>query len=451
VTVTNASSAPPSSGALPSKGPVVVHVFGRTDVGRTREHNEDAFAVADLTANRATLHADVRTHISGERGSLFMVADGMGGAAAGEIASAMAVDVVLRELERLWVNATRHDPAAFAQALKRATAAANAEINAFATQHPEYRGMGTTATIAGLLGDTLYLAQVGDSRAYLIRDGVARQLTKDQSLMQKLVEAGEMTEEEAEHSERRNIILQALGPETSVKVDLTHQVVRRGDVLVLCSDGLSGQVGKDEIARVVSEEHDLVTVCKRLVDQANENGGPDNITVIAARFDGDGLEVAGQTDEVGYAVFPLPDTGQHPALPPPLTGVERPAPDGPPAPLALGSALAEFADTLPPESFEPFESFTVPDANAGSGGYASDPLSPVATAPPVSDERRMRGMAIAIALLAVLVAGAAWFVWETARDVVPRARDTVAPAAPTTPAPSRPTNSTPANRASPRS
>jgi serine/threonine protein phosphatase PrpC len=435
VTVTNASSAPPDSGALPTRGPVVVHVFGRTDVGRTREHNEDAFAVADLTANRATLHPDVRTHISGERGSLFMVADGMGGAAAGEIASAMAVDVVLRELERLWITASRHDAEAFAQALKRATASANAEINAFATQHPEYRGMGTTATIAGLLGDTLYLAQVGDSRAYLIRESVARQLTKDQSLMQKLVEAGELTEEEAEHSERRNIILQALGPESSVKVDLTHQVVRRGDVLVLCSDGLSGQVTKDEIARVVSEEHDLVSVCKRLVDRANENGGPDNITVIAARFDGDGLEVAGQTDEVGHSVFPLPDTGQHPALPVPNTSG---APDGNGPIIRAGAPTSSgsYLESLPPETFEPFESFTVPDSDADVTARALEPTpqSPTAAVPAVSAARRTRGMAIAIALLAVLVAGVAWYAWEAAQDVVPRARGTPAP----TPQPPQP-------------
>mgnify|MGYP003347948705 CR=1 FL=1 len=101
-----------------------------------------------------------------------------------------------------------------------------------AAEHPENRGMGTTATIAGILGDTLFLAQVGDSRGYLIRRGVAQQITKDQSLMQKLVEAGELTAEEAEVSDRRNIILQALGPESTVKVDLTHQQVRRGDVLV---------------------------------------------------------------------------------------------------------------------------------------------------------------------------------------------------------------------------
>jgi serine/threonine protein phosphatase PrpC len=427
VTVTKASSASRPSGALPSKGPVVVHVFGRTDVGRTRDHNEDAFAVADLTANRATLHPDVRTHISGERGTLFMVADGMGGAAAGEIASAMAIDVVLRELERLWIAAPRHDAAAFAQALKRATAVANAEINAFATHHPEYRGMGTTATIAGLLGDTLYLAQVGDSRAYLIREGVARQLTKDQSLMQKLVEAGELTEEEAEQSERRNIILQALGPEASVKVDLTHQTVRRGDVLVLCSDGLSGQVGKDEIARIVSEEHDLVAACKRLVDRANEAGGPDNITVIAARFDGDGLEVAGQGDEVGHNVFPLPDTGSNPALPAPDRETS-----GSGADTTSGSAFGllgrrEEPDPLAAEPFHPLEAFTAPESEAPGGAVPADTAAP--PPPDVSPARRTRGMAIAVALLVVLVVGAAWYAWRTANEVVPRPRDTTAPAA----------------------
>src|SRR5204863_7999097 len=153
----------------------------------------------------------------------------------------------------------------FVRSIKRATAAANQQIHAFAASHTEYRGMGTTATVAGLLGDMLYVAQVGDSRAYLVRDGVARQITKDQSLMQKLIEAGELTEEEAEHSERRNIILQALGPEANIKVDLTQQIVRSGDALVLCSDGLSGQVTKDDIGTVVTEEKDLMTACKRLI------------------------------------------------------------------------------------------------------------------------------------------------------------------------------------------
>ena len=114
--------------------------------------------------------------------------------------------------------------------------------------------MGTTATVAGVLGSVLYLAQVGDSRAYLVRGGVATQLTKDQSLMQRLVDAGELTEEEAEHSERRNIILQALGPDARIRVDLTWQELCRGDTLVICSDGLSGQVKREEIGQLVKSQ-----------------------------------------------------------------------------------------------------------------------------------------------------------------------------------------------------
>ncbi len=313
-------------------GAIIVHVFGKTDVGRTREHNEDAFVVADLSTDNATLQPEVRTHVGGPKGSLFMVADGMGGAAAGEIASAMATDTVLQELRDRWLVSPESTSDAFARALKQATKTANERINQFAGSHPEYRGMGTTATIAGLLGDTLYVAQVGDSRAYIVRDGLAIQITKDQSLMQKLVEAGELTEEEAEHSDRRNIILQALGPETSIKVDLTHQSIRRGDTLVLCSDGLSTQIGKDEIARIVVAEPDLTAACRALIDRANENGGPDNITVILARFDGVGLSSAQSDDQVGHRVFPLHDSGRSPmssTMPPdtptvPLPVVPRP-------------------------------------------------------------------------------------------------------------------------------
>jgi len=293
---------------------VVVRVFGRTDVGRTRDHNEDAFVVADLTTGNATLIPELLTHAVGERGSLFMVADGMGGAASGEIASSMAVDVVLDQLRERWCgdDAPAPEPAAFAAALRAATEAANAKIHEFAKAHPENRGMGTTATVAGLLGDTLYVAQVGDSRAYLIRDGVARQLTKDQSLMQKLIEAGEITAEEAETSDRRNIILQALGPEAFIKIDLTRQQVRRGDTLVLCSDGLSGQVRPEEIAQLAAEVDDPMALCKQLIDQANASGGPDNITVVVARFDGPGLDHPAAEDEVGHQVYLLENDDQTP-------------------------------------------------------------------------------------------------------------------------------------------
>ncbi|HWG52359.1 MAG TPA: Stp1/IreP family PP2C-type Ser/Thr phosphatase [Gemmatimonadaceae bacterium] len=298
-------------------GDVIVHVFGLTDVGRTREHNEDSFLVVDLTEDNDTLQPEVQTHVGGPRGSLFMVADGLGGAAAGEIASDLAVQTVHEYLRTHWSNSTDEGPEAFAMAIKGAAETANQRIYAYAQEHPENRGLGTTATIAGLLGDTLFLAQVGDSRAYLIRNGEARQITKDQSLMQRLVEAGELTQDEAERSERRNIILQALGPEPSVRIDLTFQTLRRGDTLVLCTDGLSGLVKKDEIAEVVRQEPDLASACRELIERANENGGPDNITVIIARFDGEGLSDAGPDDHIGHAVFPLAGMLDTPSAPQP--------------------------------------------------------------------------------------------------------------------------------------
>ncbi|MEO8335804.1 MAG: Stp1/IreP family PP2C-type Ser/Thr phosphatase [bacterium] len=383
---------------------VFVHVFGRTDVGRTREHNEDAFVVADLTRGNATLQPEVRTHEVGDRGTLFMVADGMGGAAAGEIASAMAIDVVLRELSESLRADAAPDEESYATSLKQATAAANREIHGYALEHPEFRGMGTTATIAAILADTLYLAQVGDSRAYLVRSGKALQITKDQSLMQKLIEAGEITEEEAEQSERRNIILQALGPEANIKVDLTSQTVRKGDTLIICSDGLSGQVRIDEIARVVSEEPDLMSVCKRLIDRANEAGGPDNITVIAARFDGEGLSAPSNGDDVGHRVYRLStDSGQvqaqritSPSIP--STGERRPT-----------SKLAAQHDAVPLE--------------------APERLTPTVPIPQVSMRRKTRGSLIALVLLVILLAGATWWVYSTASSVVkPKADATTTPA-----------------------
>lgn len=292
-----------------SKGSGIrVRVFGKTDVGRTREHNEDCFLVADLTERKASLQPDVREHSVGPKGSLLMVADGMGGAAAGEVASRMATEVVFEHLTDVWLTDDDSTPQQFAFRLKEAIELANTRIHEHATHHPEHRGMGTTATAVGILQDHLYLTQVGDSRAYLIRDGTGIQLTKDQSLMQRLVDAGEITEEEAERSERKNIILQALGPDAKVRVDLTNQQIRRGDAIVLCSDGLSGQVTREEIAEAVSAaEEDLVALCSRLIDLANERGGPDNITVLIARFDGQELQEPGHEDAVGHQVYPLLD------------------------------------------------------------------------------------------------------------------------------------------------
>jgi len=379
----------------------MVNVFGRTDVGRTREHNEDSFVVADLNSNVASLQPSVRAHKSGPKGTLFMVADGMGGAAAGEIASQMATDIVLRELRDNWLPLAQPSPEAFARCLRRATQSANQQIHSYATGHQEYRGMGTTATIAGFLDGVLYLSQVGDSRGYMIRNGIVKQITKDQSLMQKLIEAGELTEEEAALSERRNIILQALGPEAQIKVDLTYQPVAKGDILLLCSDGLSGQITKDDIARVLGEETDLVNACKKLIEIANTNGGPDNITVILSRFEGEGLpEPSDDEDEVGHRPFTIPDTGSTPAVDDRLT-------EGPTSPIRLSS---DARQTLPVASAE---SPTDPGA-----GAPADDAAPAATYDAIDTEsdtaemlpaRRGIGRVITIALLVLLVVAAGWY------------------------------------------
>jgi len=308
------------------QAPVVVQVFAQSDVGRTREHNEDSFIVVNLSEGEPLRFERLIEQPADPAATLFMVADGMGGAAAGEVASATAVDVVLRHLRERLADKKPPEPTELAAELTRAAEKANWSIFQQAVNKPELRGMGTTATIAALLNDTLYLAQVGDSRAYLIRSGAATQLTKDQSLMQKLIEAGELTEEEALLSERRNIILQALGPEANVKVDVTMQPLRRGDVLLLCSDGLSGLVRPDDMARIVEEELDLSIACDRLIAMANDQGGPDNITVVAARFEGRGLGEPRATDVVGYREFAEPSPVDEGIVPPENLKITQPWP-----------------------------------------------------------------------------------------------------------------------------
>ena len=287
---------------------VRISVFGKTDVGMNRDHNEDSFLVADLTARKASLLPEVREHEVGSKGTLLMIADGMGGAAAGEVASEMATEAICQHLLTSWIEDKESTPKQFAFRLTEAVEEANSKIHTYAKEHPENRGMGTTATAVGVLADHIYVTQVGDSRAYLVRSGTATQLTKDQSLMQRLVDAGELTEEEAERSERKNIILQALGPEGKVRVDLTYQKIGREDTILLCSDGLSGQVTKEELAKAVCESKDLVEVSGELIALANERGGPDNITVIVARVTGEGLQTPGGDDSVGHEIFPLQDT-----------------------------------------------------------------------------------------------------------------------------------------------
>lgn len=328
-------------------GAVRVSVFGKTDLGLTRDHNEDTFLVADLSTGNASLQPAVREHEVGPRGSLFMVADGMGGAAAGEIASAMATDLIFRHLSTAWAGDPEQSATRFAYRMREAVELANAEIYEYAREHPELRGMGTTVTAAGVYGDDLYLTQIGDSRGYLVRRGEAIQLTKDQSLMQRLVDAGELTEEEAENSERRNIILQALGPDPRVKVDLTHQTLRRGDTLIICSDGLSGLVRREEFGQMVAAHPDLPMLCSALIDLANDRGGPDNITVVAARFEGEGLPEPDETEGVGYHVYELPEPEPEPVDPAPLHESVGEAPEPVAAtPAGAGTAVGRSRGLL---------------------------------------------------------------------------------------------------------
>jgi PPM family protein phosphatase len=341
-----------------SSGPVRVSVFGKSDLGRTREHNEDTFLVADLSIQNASLQPEVRSHAVGPKGSLFMVADGMGGAVAGELASQMATDVIYRHLSTVWATDGETSQDRFAYRMKEALELANHRIFEYAREHPELRGMGTTATVAGVLGDGLWLAQIGDSRAYLARGGEVIQLTKDQSLMQRLVDAGELTQEEADQSERRNIILQALGPDARVKVDLTHQTLRRGDTLIICSDGLSSQVRREEIGELIETSNGLADLCDALIDLANGRGGPDNITVVVARFEGEGLPDFQGAGGVGYHVYRLPDSATPtaeravPAAPRDEVVSESSAEQPVVGSLAPAEIVAQEDPEPPPEGFE---------------------------------------------------------------------------------------------------
>ena len=291
-----------------------LRLAGRTDVGITRDHNEDAFAFLDLTTGQAHDEVTDGAIDVGLRGVVLVVADGMGGAAAGEIASEMAVEAVLDTFRAQWMQGQARDTDTFVETIRDAADTANHRIFAYAGAHPEHAGMGTTATIAGLLGPSLYLAQVGDSRAYIVRDGTARQITKDQSLMQQLIEAGEMTPDQAEVSERRNIILQALGPDSTVRPDFTQQPLAAGDTLVLCSDGLTTHLRASDIARIVTASADPDDACEQLIAAANAEGGHDNITVVVAQFSGEGLpDHATLQREIGHQSYPLPDSGA-PAL-----------------------------------------------------------------------------------------------------------------------------------------
>jgi protein phosphatase len=294
---------------------VRVKLFARTDVGQVREHNEDNFLVADITRrSRGLLEANRATAI-GPQGAVFAVCDGMGGAAAGEVASQLAVDILYERLvDDIGDRPLKRDE--LARRLVAAIETAGQRIFHDAKNDRSRRGMGTTVTAAALVDDVLFFAQVGDSRGYILRGDHLVQLTRDQSLVNQLIEAGQLTEEEAETFEHNNIILQALGTSDTVQVDLTFAQLRRGDILLLCSDGLSGMVRFDEIRETLRASREPLEICKSLTDRANQAGGHDNITVIIVEFDGVGLAPLDPAGEpLKYRKYTLADSSMTDTVP----------------------------------------------------------------------------------------------------------------------------------------
>lgn len=263
---------------------MIAEIYGTTNVGLIRADNQDAFLIANLeTGDIATTSAPsvISVHTAP---FIMIVADGVGGAASGALASSIATETILGELHRWWRKVPKRTPESIETALKRGIDAANREIYQTATTSPEHHGMGTTATLALIIEGEAFIAQVGDSRAYLVRKTVAKQLTKDQSFVQRLIDAGRMTAKEAAQSEHRNIILQALGPEEKVVTDFYRVKLENEDALVLCSDGLSNQVSNDDIARITRGSGKPQDVCNALIEEALHTGAPDNVTVVTAKL-----------------------------------------------------------------------------------------------------------------------------------------------------------------------
>lgn len=314
---TEAWERPQSRTPEPTPAGLHITVFGRTHVGLVREHNEDNYMIADLdSADGPFEEDDEMQNTVSPRGFALAVCDGMGGAAAGEVASHMAVDTLF---EKLRGDGAAPDRDSFARRLVDSVEEAGARIFMAAKKDRTRRGMGTTATVAGLIDKVLFVGQVGDSRCYVLRDGQLRLVTKDQSLVNQLIEAGQLTEDEAEAFEHSNIILQALGTTERVSVDLTFVELRRGDRLLLCSDGLSGLVHDTAIREEMACVGSLPELADRLTDLANAAGGHDNVTCIVADFDGDALDPPEPGAVPFYQQYPLPRGGQRlsgaPALP----------------------------------------------------------------------------------------------------------------------------------------
>ena len=329
---------------MPEPSNIRVRIVGATDVGLVREHNEDNYLIIDLDTEE-TDFSHLREYDLGQRGALLVVCDGMGGAAAGEVASQMAVLSMRQQLLPVppaGEPATPGEPAAtgaaasgdvtaaggeaatgtaadaaasgdkaeselhkVARRLRDAAQRANQEIYEAACADIAKAGMGTTLTALMLLQSHVAVAQVGDSRAYLWRQGRLTQITHDQSLVNQLLDSGQITPEQAKLFEHSNVILQALGVQEDIEVVLSSETLRRDDRLLLCSDGLVGVVSDEEIQDVLSTTENLEEGVHRLIDMARAGGGPDNITVILAQAFGDGLPPPGEDDVAQYRAMAL--------------------------------------------------------------------------------------------------------------------------------------------------
>src|SRR5436190_3895550 len=229
-----------------------------TDVGRQRHSNEDNFY---------------------DQPPLFAVADGMGGAQAGEVAAEMAIEEFVQ---------ARETTAPAEKQLEQIAKAANRKIWDMAQSDTRHAGMGTTLTAAMLDGQYVAVGHVGDSRLYLYRNGELERLTRDHSLVEEFVRQGKLTPEQAEKHPQRSVITRALGPEDDVEVDTFRTPAKPGDVYLLCSDGLSGMVSDDVLKSAIAASGSLVEAAGLLVDAANDNGGRDNITAVLFKLEDDG-------------------------------------------------------------------------------------------------------------------------------------------------------------------
>lgn len=275
----------PRPAALP------VRAFGLTDPGRVRTSNEDHFLVADLSRTlriRQTSLPQPTEQRGRARGHILLVADGMGGHAAGEVASALTVETVeafVLELLRRFSNLQAEDERGVLADLRAAVAQADARIIEESEHHPELAGMGTTLTLAFVSGRRLFVLHAGDSRAYHLRGGELEQLTEDHTVTGALVRSGYLEPEQARRHPRRHVVTNVLGGgRIGVQVQVNCVDLEPGDVLLLCSDGLTDMLDDARLTTILQAEADPQATCVRLIAEANAAGGQDNITAIVATF-----------------------------------------------------------------------------------------------------------------------------------------------------------------------